>query len=80
MVEFLSLALRISIASLALGMVLSYFDITFEKTASAFGMDPSEVDIHFYDMMAWAFPAMVQGALVIVPLWCLFFLLKPKKP
>jgi hypothetical protein len=77
--QFLAITLKISVASMLLGAGLSAFDITAAELLAQAGLTPERLGELLRDAFAWALPNMVLGSIVIVPLWCVSYLLRPPR-
>ncbi|MBO6553660.1 MAG: hypothetical protein JJ926_12535 [Roseitalea sp.] len=79
MFQFLAITLKISVASMLLGAGLSAFDITAAELLAQAGLTPERLSEMLQQAWAWALPNMVLGSIVIVPLWCVSYLLRPPR-
>lgn len=79
MFQFLAIFLKISVASVLLGAGLSAFDITAAELLAQAGLTPERLGELLRDALAWALPNMVLGSIIIVPLWCVSYLLRPPR-
>lgn len=79
MFQFLAIILKISVASMLLGAGLSAFDITAAELLAQAGLTPERLSEMLQQAWAWALPNMVLGSIVIVPLWCVSYLLRPPR-
>jgi Family of unknown function (DUF6460) len=72
--------IKVTVASLIVGTILSHFGITVDALMRGFGVSAD----HLIDVgrrgFAWAVPNLVLGALVIIPIWFLAFLFRPPGP
>ncbi|RKF07856.1 hypothetical protein DEM25_004105 [Oceaniradius stylonematis] len=62
-----------------LGAGLSAFDITAAELLAQAGLTPERLSEMLQQAWAWALPNMVLGSIVIVPLWCVSYLLRPPR-
>jgi len=69
--------LKIVVASLIVGTILTHFGITAEKLMTEFGLSAERLQDYAQRGFAWALPNMLLGALVIVPVWFVLFLFRP---
>lgn len=75
--RLLTSLVKILIASLLVGVALSYLKITPEQILRDVGMTPEQV-LHYLERgIRWALPHVLLGALIIVPIWLVIFLLRP---
>jgi hypothetical protein len=76
---FLGTLVRVAIASLIAGAVLAHFGITVDQLMHKFGLTPELVEDYAKRGFAWAWPNVLLGSLVIVPIWFLFYLFRPPR-
>lgn len=77
MLNVLSLALKIVVASLICGVCLSYFDIRLEDVLWKLGLSKEEFLEWLEQAAAWALPNLMVGSFFVVPIWLLTLLLRP---
>jgi len=75
--SFLRTAVKVAVASLIVGTILSHFGITAERLLEAVGLTPDRAIELLRSGVAWALPNVILGALIIVPLWFLAFIFRP---
>lgn len=68
---------KIAVASLVVGTILGHFGITADQLMHAVGLSTDRVEDYARRGLAWAWPNVLLGALVIVPIWFLVFLFRP---
>ncbi len=73
----LAALVKFTIASVAIGAALSALDIKATDVLSDMGMTPERMRLVLSDAVDWALPHFMLGAMVIVPIWLVLFLLKP---
>lgn len=71
--------MKIVIASLITGAVLSALNISAAELLREVGMTPEAIFALFQEGAAWAIPNIVLGSMVIVPIWIVTYLLRPPK-
>jgi len=74
---FLRTLVKVAVASLIVGTILTHFGITIDVLMKELGLSSGRVEELVRRGVAWAMPNMLLGALIIVPLWCLAFLFRP---
>ena len=74
---FLRTLVKVAVASLIVGTILTHFGITMDVLMKELGLSSGRVEELVRRGVAWAMPNMLLGALIIVPLWCLAFLFRP---
>lgn len=79
MFNFLSVALKIALASLLCGALLSAFDLSAAEMLARVGMTPEHIAELVRKALAWAMPNMVLGSMIIVPLWAIAYMLRPPR-
>lgn len=79
MFRFISAALKIVVASLLTGAVLSALNITAADVLSDLGLTPERVLNYLERGVQWAVPNIILGSLVIVPIWVVVYLLRPPR-
>lgn len=79
MFNILSVALKIALASLLCGALLSAFDLSAAEMLARVGMTPEHIADLVRKALAWALPNMVLGSMVIVPLWAIAYMLRPPR-
>ncbi|MFD1695382.1 DUF6460 domain-containing protein [Roseibium aestuarii] len=77
MSNFLLTILRLAGFSLFVGIGLSIFGLSAEDLLAQIGLTPLDVWIYVLNFVDWAIPTMVLGALIVVPIWLVIFLLRP---
>jgi hypothetical protein len=69
--------IKVLIASLIVGTILAHFGIRTEELIKSTGFSPERIEDLARQGVAWALPNLLLGALVIVPVWFLFYLFRP---
>ena len=75
----MSVALKIALASLLCGALLSAFDLSAAEMLARVGMTPEHIAELVRKAFAWALPNMVLGSMIIVPLWAIAYMLRPPR-
>lgn len=70
---------KIAFASLLVGAGLRAFDITAIEILQRIGLTPERLLSLTQEAVAWALPNILLGSIVIVPLWCLGYMLRPPR-
>jgi len=68
---------KVLVASLIVGTILTHFGITADKLIATTGMSSQHVEELARHALAWALPNLLLGSLVIVPVWFLLYLFRP---
>ena len=68
---------KVVVASLVVGTILAHFGITADQLMREFGLSADRVEDYARKGFAWAWPNVLLGALVIVPIWFIVFLFRP---
>lgn len=79
MMRVISALVKIVLASLVTGAVLSALNLSAAELLAEIGMTPERVFGLLQEGAAWAIPNIVLGSLVIVPIWFVTYLLRPPK-
>ena len=77
---FLWTVLKVLIASLVAGMILNHFGITPDELIRYTGKTREQLEELARQGLAWALPNVMLGAIVIVPVWFVIYLLRPPGP
>jgi len=68
---------KVLLASLIVGTILAHFGIRTDELMKTAGLAPERIEDIAREGLAWAPPNLLLGALVIVPVWFLFYLFRP---
>jgi Domain of unknown function (DUF6460) len=68
---------KVALASLIVGTILAHFGITAEQLVKESGLSYERIQELARRGIAWALPNLMLGAMVIVPVWFLFYLFRP---
>ena len=79
MLRVLTTLLKIAIASLITGAVLSWLDLSAAEILSRLGLTPEAVLETLRKGLEWAIPNIVLGSLIIIPVWLVMFLIRPPR-
>ena len=74
-----SSVVKIGLASLILGVVLSGLNVTPEQVLSDIGITPEQVIETFRKGVTWAVPHILLGSMIIVPVWIVIYLFRPPR-
>ena len=77
MQAFLWTLIKVLIASLVAGLILNHFGLTADEMIRHSGMTRERLEELARQGLAWAWPNVTLGAIVIVPLWLLVYLFRP---
>ncbi|MDH4415235.1 MAG: DUF6460 domain-containing protein [Rhizobium sp.] len=75
----LSGILKLALASLLAGSLLSVVGITPRSVLDFVGITAEELHHGVLSALAWAAPRMVMGAVIILPIWLATYLLLPPR-
>ncbi len=70
---------KIAIASLIVGAILSHFGITADQLVRELGLTTERIEDWARRGFAWALPNLLLGSLVIIPVWFLAYLFRPPR-
>jgi hypothetical protein len=68
---------KIAVASLIVGTILSHFGITTDALLREAGVTPERIADYGRRAFDWAAPNVLLGAIVIVPIWFVIYLFRP---
>lgn len=77
--DFLRLTVKVVVASLIAGAVLTHFGITTDVIIKQAGLTPERIQELIQQGIAWAMPNLLLGSLVVVPAWLLAILFRPPR-
>ena len=70
---------KIAIASLIVGAILSHFGITADQIGRELGLTTEKIEDWARRGFAWAMPNLLLGSMVIIPVWFLAYLFRPPR-
>ena len=79
MQALLSGILKLALASLLAGSLLSFLGITPRAVLDGLGVTADDLRNGIVSAFAWAAPRMLMGALVILPIWLVTYILMPPR-
>jgi hypothetical protein len=79
LVRFIASLLKLAVASLATGALLSYLNITTVQILAHLHMTPEDLARMVVTGVDWALPKMFLGAIFVIPSWFMVNLLRPPK-
>jgi len=68
---------KVAVASLIVGTILTHFGITPEMLVKELGFSFDRIEDVARRGLSWAVPSLMVGAMVILPVWFLFYLFRP---
>lgn len=77
--RFATTVLKIIIASLMVGFVLSALNITAEQVLNDVGVTPDKILLWLQKGVSWALPNIMLGSIIIVPVWIVVYLFRPPR-
>lgn len=77
MFSFTRTAVKVLIASPIVGTILDHFGIRTDELIKTAGLSPERLEELARAGVTWALPNLLLGALVIVPVWFLFYIFRP---
>ncbi|MEM6665469.1 MAG: DUF6460 domain-containing protein [Pseudomonadota bacterium] len=72
-------ALKIALASLLVGLVLHFLDITADDVLGAAGITPADLQAMIRKSIQWAVPHIMLGALFTIPVWLIIYMFRPPR-
>ena len=79
MYKLVSTLIKIAIASLVTGAVLTKLNLSAEEILLEMGLTPEGVMYWLEEGMRWATPNIILGSMVIVPVWLVVYLFRPPR-
>ncbi|MBL4893014.1 MAG: hypothetical protein JKX91_14570 [Rhizobiaceae bacterium] len=79
MIRLFSTFIKIALASLIAGMVLTKLNLSAEQILLEIGMTPEKVVALLERGFKWAIPNVILGSMVIVPVWLVVYLFRPPR-
>lgn len=77
--RFISTLVKITLASLLVGVALAFLDIKPEDVLRDIGLTPEELLSYLSRGVRWATPHVILGAIVTVPVWLVIYLFRPPR-
>lgn len=77
LLRFTGVVLKILIASLMAGALLSFFGVTIDSLLSIIGQSPESLATHAKLALDWAVPNIILGSIFILPTWILVYIFLP---
>jgi hypothetical protein len=74
---FFRTLVKVAVASLVVGTILAHFGITAEQLMRETGLSVDRIEGYVRQGFAWAWPNVLLGSLVIIPIWFVVFLFRP---
>jgi len=68
---------KIAVASLIVGTVLSHFGITADMLAREIGISQERILDLVHQGADWVLPNLLLGSLIILPIWFVIYLFRP---
>jgi hypothetical protein len=68
---------KVIVASLVVGTILGHFGITAEQLLKETGLSADRIEDYARRGLTWAWPNVLLGSMIIVPVWFLIFLFRP---
>lgn len=68
---------KVAVASLVVGTILAHFGITADQLMREVGLSTDRLADYAKQGFAWAWPNVLLGSVVIIPVWFLVFLFRP---
>ena len=68
---------KVVVASLIVGTVLAHFGITAEQIVRELGLSTERIEDYARQGIAWAWPNLLLGSMIIIPVWFVVFLFRP---
>jgi hypothetical protein len=69
--------LKLLAASLAVGILLSAFNVSAVVLLAELGVTPDDLWLFLEEAIDWAVPQLILGMLVVLPLWLIIYIFRP---
>lgn len=79
MIRLISTLVKIAIASLITGIILTKLNLSAEEILLELGLTPEQVMLYLEQGFRWALPNIILGSMVIVPVWLVVYLFRPPR-
>jgi len=79
MIRLFSTFMKIALASLIAGILLTKLNLSAEQILLEIGMTPEKVMAQMERGLKWAIPNVILGSMVIVPVWLVVYLFRPPR-
>ncbi len=79
MFKAISTLVKIGIASLVVGAILTRLDLSADQILLELGFTPDTVMSWLERGIQWALPNIVLGSMVIIPVWLVVYLFRPPR-
>lgn len=80
MFRLISTIVKIAIASLVTGAILTKLDLSANEILLELGLTPDEAMKWLETGLQWALPNIILGSMVIIPVWLVVYLFRPPRP
>lgn len=77
--NLLSTLLKFVLGAVLIGAVLNEFHISADNVLRDVGFTPEHIMSIMREGVDWALPHFLLGAMVLIPIWLVIFLLKPPR-
>jgi uncharacterized protein DUF6460 len=77
--SFLRTIVTVAVASLIVGTILAHFGLTGQVLLRELHIHAERPEAFLRHAFAWLLPNIALGAVVIIPVWCLAYLLRPSR-
>jgi len=78
--RLISTIVKIAIASLVTGAILTKLDLSANEILLELGLTPDEAMKWLETGLQWALPNIILGSMVIIPVWLVVYLFRPPRP
>ena len=80
LLSFFRTLIKVAVASLIVGTILAHFGIDFDVVMKEVGLSQERIEQVIRRGVTWLVPNIALGALVIIPVWLLAYILRPPGP
>lgn len=68
---------KVAVASPVVGTIMAHFGITAEQLMREVGLSTERIQEYARQGFAWAWPNVLLGSIVTIPIWFVVFLFRP---
>lgn len=79
MIRLFSTIVKIALASLIAGLILTKLNLSADQILLEIGLTPDKVMAMLERGLKWAIPNVILGSMVIVPVWLVVYLFRPPR-
>jgi hypothetical protein len=70
---------NVAVASMIVGTILAHFGLTIGTVLGELHLPATDVEGLLHEALAWVLPNIALGAIIIIPVWLLAYLIRPRR-